>query len=222
MSSPKTFDEVAKEIAEEKGITLEEKVQEPEPEIELSPSVIDEDNHKVRSVMKILEEWGWHYEAQRRVKLYIDTAQKNHNIINTDKDGNEYNSRSSFRYLHYELDQWLFFYQDAVNTAIRREDYNFSLRKKIILFLGCRCVFCGNEDIDYLQLDHKDRDGGKERETFKKRGLNLMLFYWNNLVDAYLKLQVLCIKCHRLKSTYRIAQEDINKKQIITETETKN
>jgi hypothetical protein len=217
MSSPKTFDEVAKEIAEEKGITLEEKPeqeQEPEfePELELSPSVIDEDNHKIRTVIEKLEKWGWHPQIQKEVKLYVTCAETKTNIVAVDKDGKESNERTSFQYLHKNLQEELFFYQNAVNIAIRNRDYNFSLRKKIILFLGCSCVFCGTEDIDYLQLDHKNRDGGKERQKFKKHNLNPMLYYWNNLIDAYLRIQVLCIKCHKLKSTYRISQEQIDEK----------
>lgn len=216
---PQTFDEVAQQIAKEKGIVLEEKplipIPEDEPIIEeeqLSPSIIDEDNRKVRTVIKTLEEWGWHPMIQKDVKLYVSTGEKNWNIVNTDENGKKHNSRSSFQYFHYELTEQLFFYQDAVNAAIRNEDYNFSLRKKLIIFLGCKCLFCGNEDVDYLQLDHKDSKGGKERKRYKERRLNPMLFYWNNLVDAYLKLQVLCFKCHKLKSTFRIRQAQIDEK----------
>lgn len=211
---PRTFDEVAKEIAKERGISLvmDDFTKHTEEEQILSPSVIDEDNRKVITVIKKLEEWQWHPSIQRYVQAYVKSGLKKHDLVDRDKDGKEVNLRTSFKYFHYELSEKLFFYQDAVNSAIRYEDYNFSLRKKIIIFLGCRCVFCGNEDIDYLQLDHKNNKGGKERKRFKDRSLNPFLYYWNNLVEAYLKLQVLCIKCHKLKSTGRITQEDIYNK----------
>lgn len=214
MSSPKTFDEVAEEIAKEKGISLDEKqmLEEETPQENIPISIIDEDNRKIQKVMKTLEEWGWHPSTQKHVKIYTDISQSGLNIVDIDKDGKKVNPRNAFTYLHFELTEELYRYQSAVNCAIRNEDYNFSLRKKIIIFLGPKCLFCGNEDIDYLQLDHKDCHGGKERKEFKERGLNLMLFYWNNLINAYIKLQVLCIKCHRLKSTYRIRQSQIDEK----------
>jgi len=208
---PQTFDEVAQQIAKERGINLMmEDFAKEQPE--LSPSVVDEDNRKVRKVIKTLEDWGWHPMIQKDVKLYVSTGVKNRHIVDIEKDGSKSNSRSSFQYFHNELSEELFFYQDAVNCAIRNEDYNFSLRKRIIMFLGCKCLFCGNEDIDYLQLDHKNGDGGKERRKYKERHLNPMIYYWYNLVDAYLKLQVLCFKCHKLKSSYRIRQAQIDEK----------
>jgi hypothetical protein len=194
--------EEQKELAEESKVEAES----------LPISVIDEDNHKVRLVMKTLEEWGWHYSIQWKVKFYTEIGAKHHSAVWKDEEGKVKDTKNPFEYYNEILSESLHFYQDAVNSAIRYQDYNFSLRKKIIIFLGCRCLFCGNEDIDYLQLDHKDSDGGKERERFKKRGLNPLLYYWNNLVQAYLRLQVLCIKCHRLKSTYRILQRDIDEK----------
>jgi len=210
-NTPPTFDEIAQQIAKEKGIQIRPfTLAEEDPELPLS--VIEEDNHKVRMIIKKLEDKHWHPHLQKSVKLYLEVVCKSGSIVDVEKDGSTSNPRSASDYLHNELIRRLFFYQNAVNSIIRYEDYNFSLRKKIIIFLGCRCLFCGSEDIDYLQLDHKNCDGGEEREEFKKRGLNPLLFYWNNLIIAYLRLQVLCIKCHRLKTTYRISQEDIDKK----------
>lgn len=216
---PKTFDEVAKEIAKERGIVLEEKplipIPEDEPIVEeeqLSQTIIDEDNQKIRRIIKILEDKGWHPYVQKIVKLYVECAKNKLDIMNVDEAGKTYNRQSTFEFRYNEVDETLYFYQNLVNIFIKREDYNFSLRKKIILFLGCKCLFCGNEDIDYLQLDHKDNRGGSERKEFKKRGANPMLFYWNNLINAYFKLQVLCLKCHRLKSTGRITQREIDEK----------
>jgi len=213
-AEPKTFDEVAKQIAKEKGISISPftLAEEQPTEREIPLSVIEEDNHKIRTVIKTLEEWRWHPYVQKEIRLYIECVKDKLNIVNTDEQGKSYNSRSSFEYLHYELNQTLFFYRDAVNKVLRNEDYNFSIRKKIILFLGCKCLFCGNEDIDYLQLDHKKGQGGKERHEFKSRRLNAMLYYWENLIDAYLRLQVLCLRCHKLKSTYRIRQAQIDEK----------
>jgi len=159
--------------------------------------------------MRKLEEWGWHYEIHREIRLYIECSKSGSKIVNIDNT----NPRTAFEYLHNELNEQLFRYQDAVNTAVRYDEYNFSLRKKLVMFLGCRCIFCGNEDIDYLQLDHKSNSqGGLERSRFKRKGIGLMAYYWNNLIDAFLRLQVLCIKCHRAKSTYKITQKDIEEK----------
>ena len=193
---------------EEEKSTVEEEVLEEN----LPPSIIFEDNEKVRKVMKTLEDWGWHPGTQYKVKLYIDTAHNHKIIVSFDKDHKPYNERTPFKYLHYELSEELFRYQHAVGTAIRNEDYSFSIRKKLIMFLGPKCVFCGTEDIDYLQLDHKSGYGGIERRRFKRNGLSLMYYYWTNLIEAYLRLQVLCIKCHRLKSADRILQSEIDEK----------
>lgn len=175
-------------------------------------SDLDEINHQVWTVIKKLEESGWHPYVQRCVKLYIDSATKGNRIVDIDKNGKESNSRSAFKYLHKELNKELFRYQDTLNTVCRNQGYSLSLRKKILIFLGCKCLNCGLEDVYYLQLDHKKDDGGKERRESKKHGINLWLYYWNNLVDAYLNLQVLCGKCNNMKLTNRILQDDIDDK----------
>jgi 5-methylcytosine-specific restriction endonuclease McrA len=81
-----------------------------------------------------------------------------------------------------------------------------------MIFLGPKCVYCGNEDIDLLDIDHKKDNGSQDRQWSKDTGLRLFSFYWNNLADAYMNLQVLCIKCHKLKSRGILKQSHIEEK----------
>jgi len=191
-----------------------------------SLSELDEDNHMVRKVIKTLEDWGWHPRTQKDIQLYIRVTDKNEKLLQSGKPESWFIKHSEVKttapyFFHNTLSKDLFVYQSAVNLAISNNNYDFSIRKKLIIFLGCKCVCCGTEDIELLQLDHKKTLGGRsDRRWAKQRKLNLFGYYWNNLIDAWLNLQVLCIKCHRLKTRGKLTQNDIEQIPIMELKET--
>jgi hypothetical protein len=84
-------------------------------------------------------------------------------------------------------------------------EHGFDPRTKVILFLGARCKVCGSEEIDFLQIDHKNGDGWKDREYFKQEKIHIWNYYLTFLEEAADKLQLLCEDCHREKT---IVNED--------------
>jgi hypothetical protein len=187
----------------------------------LSPIDRDEANRKIRRIIKKLENLGWHPYIQKNVKFYCDPITKNELRLQTNAFGQYHiqykdNTRRTFSYyFHNTLTKELFQYQNVVNLVCYNFEYNISVRKKLIIFLDPKCVFCGNEDIDLLYIDHKADNGSQDRKWSKDAGVNLFSFYWNNLADAYMNLQILCTKCHILKTRHKLTQSHIEAKHNI-------
>jgi hypothetical protein len=54
--------------------------------------------------------------------------------------------------------------------------------------------------MDILELDHIEGDGWEDREYFKRNEMSIWSYYFEYLEEAALKLQVLCVDCHRKKT----------------------
>ncbi len=67
-------------------------------------------------------------------------------------------------------------------------------RKKLIELLGGKCVSCGITDIRILQINHKNHNGNKERQTWKDIGR----FYRAILSGKRMKndLEIRCANCN--------------------------
>ncbi|MEK7112983.1 MAG: hypothetical protein AAB875_06755 [Patescibacteria group bacterium] len=64
-----------------------------------------------------------------------------------------------------------------------------------------RCVCCGENEINFLVLDHKNNDGAKHRKLV---GTGTSMFLWvkrNNFPNMF---QVLCHNCNMAKGFYGI------------------
>ena len=178
-----------------------------------------EENRKIRRIIRRLEDWDWHPHIQKQVKMYCEgiienelRLQKKEHFIRSLIKYQDGKLQTLSDYFHNIVTKELFRYQDAVNTVCYNYEYNISIRKKLIIFLDPKCVYCGNEDIDLLNIDHTTNNGSQDRQWAKYTKLNLFSFYWNNLADAYMNLQVLCIKCHRLKTRRILTQNLIEEK----------
>ena len=68
-------------------------------------------------------------------------------------------------------------------------------RRKILDFLGRRCVCCGETDEIYLEVDHVFNDGNKER---KKRSHKWEVVY-KKLQAEPGRYQILCCNCNKAK-----------------------
>lgn len=74
----------------------------------------------------------------------------------------------------------------------RTYDYRGQLRRKVYAMYGNHCALCGNMEADVLTLDHKNRDGNKERRSY--RGLHV--YYQSVLLKKRDDLRVLCRNCN--------------------------
>jgi hypothetical protein len=76
-------------------------------------------------------------------------------------------------------------------------------RLKVISLYDGKCACCGLENPKYLELDHKNNDGKKEREKMPGiRGGRFILWVWTQWILTGEKredLQVLCANCHVAK-----------------------
>ena len=63
---------------------------------------------------------------------------------------------------------------------------------------GGKCACCGETQLEFLTIDHKNNDGNKHRKEIK----NANIYAWairNNYPPV---LQILCHNCHGAKSFY--------------------
>jgi hypothetical protein len=73
--------------------------------------------------------------------------------------------------------------------------YRKSLREKIFDHYGRKCVCCGETIFEFLNIDHINNDGAKQRKENKIRG-SLAMSLWlikNNYPDGF---QTLCCNCN--------------------------
>lgn len=79
-----------------------------------------------------------------------------------------------------------------------RRIYTQKQRKKLIILLGSKCVYCGCSDWQCLQIDHVNNDGYKEFNSFKST-----YFYYKRILEQILsgskRYQLLCANCNQIK-----------------------
>lgn len=108
--------------------------------------------------------------------------------------------------------------------AIRERDKNrdwsninrkhcINLRSKLYSLLGDKCIICGENDKDVLQLDHINNDGKRDRLKFT--GLQSYREYLKEPEISKHRLQILCANCNIKKQ--RILEEfnRLEKNEII-------
>ena len=84
---------------------------------------------------------------------------------------------------------------------------NFRLRVRVMEFFSDgepRCMCCGEKEIKFLQIDHINGGGSKERRDVKKKG-GSEFYRWLLLQKKDLtRYQVLCMNCNRAKYEFKI------------------
>ena len=81
-------------------------------------------------------------------------------------------------------------------------------RLELMQILGpLKCVNCGFNRIEALQIDHIDGFGYQERRIFFKTSFKLYRFYLCNPELAKKNLQILCANCNIIKSISAIRRE---------------
>ncbi len=79
-----------------------------------------------------------------------------------------------------------------VRTSASRRHY-YKLKNTVLTHYGARCVCCGEDEIAFLALDHKENDGADHR---RKIGIGHVFYRWiidNNYPSS---IQVLCNNCN--------------------------
>jgi hypothetical protein len=96
---------------------------------------------------------------------------------------------------------------DGTRRAQRRR----MLKAETMLAYGGACACCGEENVDFLTIDHIDGNGAAERTRFRDpvvqgRGRGGANFYYKLKADGFpdpRKYQVLCANCNGAKGTGR-------------------
>lgn len=84
------------------------------------------------------------------------------------------------------------------NIRIYRRAYENKIRLDVLDLLGRKCVRCGFDDWQGLQIDHINGGGSKEMRLFK-RPKTMYKYYLDHPEEAKAKLQTLCANCNQIK-----------------------
>jgi hypothetical protein len=85
----------------------------------------------------------------------------------------------------------------------KREQRENNLRLKLRVFEaygGCYCTCCGEDDHNFLTLDHKKNNGGKRRTALSKSGAAYYRYLATNNFPDKEDYQVLCFNCNCARS----------------------
>jgi len=79
--------------------------------------------------------------------------------------------------------------------------------------LGDKCINCGEDDIDVLQVDHINDDGKKDRDKYT--GLQFFRESLKTPIESKKRLQILCANCNIRKQRIREEFDRLEKHKII-------
>lgn len=83
----------------------------------------------------------------------------------------------------------------------KTNEYNRSIRKKVLDHYGHRCVCCGETKVEFLCIDHVNGEGNKHRLEINK-GSGTPTYYWLIKNNYPVGFQVLCHNCNQAKAAY--------------------
>lgn len=73
------------------------------------------------------------------------------------------------------------------------------LRKRVLTFLGDKCIKCGITDFRVLQIDHINGNGYQEQKVNNWGGHNTHRYYYHILEVKGKGYQLLCANCNWVK-----------------------
>jgi hypothetical protein len=91
----------------------------------------------------------------------------------------------------------------------RRKGLDYSLKKEVINYYGDKCAHCGENNLDFLCIDHINNDGAKHRNQFKSKKLGRHLYYWLKSNNYPRGFQVLCLNCNHKKELQQRVQQEV-------------
>jgi len=75
----------------------------------------------------------------------------------------------------------------------QRREYDRRLREKVLILLGGKCINCGCDEFEVLEINHKNGGGRKERYTNRARQFYLHILNGTRKTDD---LELTCIICN--------------------------
>ncbi len=85
--------------------------------------------------------------------------------------------------------------------------YRYNFRKKVILGYGGKCACCGENQYEFLAVDHVDNNGKQDRQEKKNTYRILRYILENKFPKEY---QVLCHNCNLSKAFHKYCPHIIN------------
>lgn len=94
------------------------------------------------------------------------------------------------------------FCDDCLEASSKRhEEWRNNIYQQILDHYGGKCVCCGETNLGFLTLDHKNNDGAKQRRQSGTRGG--YLYYLKVIRDGFPNdLQILCFNCNCGKNSF--------------------
>jgi hypothetical protein len=92
------------------------------------------------------------------------------------------------------------------SNRIRMRQSNKEIRAAVIALYGGRCACCGEEESDFLTIDHINNDGHKWRK--EDRSTYIVGMYRYALKEKRADLQLLCYNCNMSKGRYGICPHE--------------
>lgn len=84
------------------------------------------------------------------------------------------------------------------NNRKKKREWNKNLRKKVIKKLGGKCVYCGCDDYDALEINHKNGGGYKEKKVKYNGSYRSFLYAILNGSRPTDDLEIACKVCNAL------------------------
>lgn len=94
--------------------------------------------------------------------------------------------------------------------AMRKKNYNASKLKAMNLCGGARCVKCGCDEILFLEFNHKNGGGCKERKEYNGPIMDQIVYKKRRTND----LEIVCRVCNALEHLKRKDRESAKKFKI--------
>lgn len=90
------------------------------------------------------------------------------------------------------------YYKNKDKRLIWTKKYNQTVKEEIFKHYGGKCECCGEKELVFLAIDHRNGGGSEQR---KKLGFSGMRFYFWVRRNGYPKnLRVLCHNCNQARS----------------------
>jgi len=140
-------------------------------------------------------------------KEYFRTYRKN-NLEKRKSDPARYKNNPKYKLKRQEYEKK---YREKNGENLKKygNEYNRSQRKKVLIHYGSQCACCGENQIEFLAIDHINGGGRQHRNS-----ITTSIYRWiiNNKFPS--GFQVLCHNCNSAKSYYGVCPH-MTMKQIM-------
>lgn len=89
----------------------------------------------------------------------------------------------------------------------RENDHNRRLKKECLIAYGSKCSCCGEQQYEFLSLDHVNNDGAKHRKEIGGGG---RIYAWAKKHSYPPNLQILCFNCNLSKGFHGYCPHQLN------------